>query len=121
VDSLTVDARHEEPAQDHLVERAVRSWTLSAIDSHGTDCTAGLTAGEEAVELDEELEVDVVAGSRLDRASGGRRGIPLRRGAVRAADMVAVETGRLLAFDLVAFLLRISPVGFIGLCISRRN
>ena len=42
MDSLTVDARHEEPAQDHLVERAVRSWTLSAFDSHGTDCTVGL-------------------------------------------------------------------------------
>ena len=37
-------------------------------------------------------------------------GIPLGRGAVRAADMVAVETGRLLALDLVAFLLWISSV-----------
>ena len=87
MDSLTVDLRHLQSAQNDLIEWAVRACIAPSATAFAFSllCMCGRrTAREERIELDQQLDVRVIALGHL---------------AVRLLDVVLVETARVvLAF-----------------------
>ena len=74
-----IHARHKQSAEDHLVERTVRTYSMVSISflkDTAAEC-AKLTPGKEAIQLHQQPQVYIVA-------FGGF--------AVRVAHMVLVET-----------------------------
>jgi hypothetical protein len=93
MDSLTVDFGHFQTTQDHCIEWAVRAcegWSAcSLIWAVCEVCATGLTASKESVELNQELDVWVIALCYLS---------------VRVLNVVVVETGRAVSHVRVAHL-----------------